>query len=225
MKVFRSILEIFRDDDWSGELVARIGEMLETAAGMFDYAVAVVVYGEKDEDPQGALYSPDRRINMLEREIRRRVVARLSAGAPGSDVPTALIFMNAVKDVERIGDYVKNLYDISRLLPADADRRLYQEHLVGRSRTLEDLFARTLRAFSESDQDEARGVIARTRVLEVQAEQAIADLARSNLRTADAVCLALGLRFYKRIAAHLSNVATTVVMPVDLLDFYDEPRP
>ena len=38
-----------------------------------------------------------------------------------------------------------------------------------------------------------------------------------------AVCLVLALRFYKRIVSHLSNIATTVVMPVDLLDFHDEP--
>jgi hypothetical protein len=32
----------------------------------------------------------------------------------------------------------------------------------------------------------------------------------------------LALRFIKRIAAHMANIATTVVMPVDRLDFYDE---
>ena len=30
------------------------------------------------------------------------------------------------------------------------------------------------------------------------------------------------MRFYKRIFNHLSNIATTVCMPVDRMDFYDE---
>ena len=45
---------------------------------------------------------------------------------------------------------------------------------------------------------------------------------RGDLRSADAVCVVLGLRFYKRIAAHMANIATCVVMPVDKMDFYDE---
>ena len=45
----------------------------------------------------------------------------------------------------------------------------------------------------------------------------------SDLPTRDAVCLVLVLRFYKRLVAHMSNIATTVVMPVDMIDFYDEP--
>ena len=61
------------------------------------------------------------------------------------------------------------------------------------------------------------------RSLGVQAEQAIREVTLSKMEVCDAVCLVLILRFYKRITAHLSNICTTVVMPVDLLDFYDEP--
>jgi phosphate uptake regulator len=220
---FGSIIEIFKKDNWSNELVTKIGEMLDLAAEMFGYAVSVIVYGEADEDGQAEVYGKDRKINVLEREIRRRVVSRLSVQQAQAEIPSCLIFMNAVKDVERIGDYVKNLYQVAPLLPATVDRALYQEYLVGRSRTIEDLFARTHQAFAASDRELARDVIDRARILTRQAEELITETTRSELRTQDAVCLVLCLRFYKRIAAHMSNVATTVVMPVDLLDFYDEP--
>jgi phosphate transport system protein len=218
-----SILDLFKKDNWSNELVARIGEMLDTAAEMFGYVVGILVYGEENDDPQGEVYDRDIRINHLEREIRRRVISRLALKISRAEIPTALIFMNAVKDVERIGDYNKNLYEIISLQPKDIDRALYQEYLVGRSRTIEDLFARTLQSFSESDQEKARDVISRAKIFGKQAEQVIAEITRSYLRTPDAVCLVLTIRFYTRIVAHMSNVATTVVMPVDLLDFYDEP--
>jgi phosphate uptake regulator len=220
---FASILDLFKRDNWSNELVARIGEMLDAAAEMFGYVVAILVYGEEDDDPQGEIYDRDIGINAKEREIRRRVVSRLSVHANKAEIPSALIFMNAVKDVERIGDYAKNLYEVAHLQPEDPDRALYQKWLVGRSRTIEDLFARTLQSFSESDQEKARDVIDRAQVFGKQAEQAIAELTRSDLPTQDAVCLVLIVRFYKRLVAHMSNIATTVVMPVDLLDFYDEP--
>ena len=75
---FRSILDIFRRDNWSNELVKHICEMLDIAAEMFGYAVGVIVYGEPDENPQVEIYDRDKRINILQRVIRRRVISRLS---------------------------------------------------------------------------------------------------------------------------------------------------
>ena len=218
-----SILDLFRSDNWSSRLVDKIGEMLETTSEMFGYCVDVIVYGEPDSDPQVQLYDRDLSIHDMQRDIRRRVLSRLSLQSTRGEVPSALIFINAVKDVERIGDYMKNLHEVRALMPEDVDLKMYQEYLVGRSRTIEDLFARTSQAFSESDQEKAADVIHRARILGSEAEETIRDLVRSTLPTADAVCLVLIVRFYKRIAAHLSNIATSVVMPVDRLDFYDEP--
>lgn len=220
---FTSILNLFKRDNWSNELVGKIGEMLDTAAEMFGYAVGVIVYGEPNDDPQGEIYDRDIKINRLQREIRRRVISRLSLKSSRAEVPSALIFMNAVKDVERIGDYLKNLYETRALMCDVPDLKIYQEYLVGRSRTIEDLFQVTLQAFSESDTEKANDVIGRARTLGVQAEEAIREVTLSGLEVCDAVCLVLIMRFYKRIAAHMSNVATSVVMPVDLLDFHDEP--
>jgi phosphate uptake regulator len=219
---FGSILDIFKENDWSNELVGKISEMLELAADMFGYAVAVIVYGETDDDAQSEIYDRDKRINKLERDVRRRVVSRLSVGGRRAEIPSALIFMNAVKDGERIGDYIKNLYEVAEMMPSRPDLKLYQEYLIGRSRTIEDLFARTAEAFANSDPETADDVIARARLLAKQCEEVIREITTSDLPTQDAVCLVLILRFYKRIAAHMCNIATTVVMPIDLLDFYDE---
>jgi phosphate uptake regulator len=217
-----SILDIFRRNNWSVELVDIIGEMLELGAEMFGYTVGVVVYGEPDEDPKQEVYERDQKINQLQQEIRRRVVSHLSLQSSAGDIPTALIFMNAVKDVERIGDYMKNFYEVRSLMCEVPDRKLYQEYLVGRSRTIEDLFVLTQTAFAESDKEKANEIIDRARTLGVQAEQTIRELALSHLEVCDAVCLVLSIRFLKRVAAHMSNVATSVVMPVDLLDYHDE---
>ncbi len=41
---------------------------------------------------------------------------------------------------------------------------------------------------------------------------------------ADAVARALYFRFLKRITAHVMNLLTALVMPVDQLDYYDEAK-
>lgn len=217
-----SFLDLFRHDDWSTELVGSICEMMKTGSEMFAYAVGVIVRGEPDADAHERIYERDRGINERVKEIRRRVVTRLAMATSKAEVPTALIFMNAVKDVERIGDYMKNLYEVAGLMPPAADRRIYAEHLGGRAHELDAFFARTLQAFADSDPAVARDVIDRTRQFGKQAEKSIRDLTHGSLPTADTVCLVLAIRFMKRIAMHLNNVATTVVVPIDNLDFWDE---
>jgi len=219
---FGSILDLFKQDNWSNELVDKIGEMLELGSAMFDYTSGVLVTGEADSDPQGLLYDRDIRINKLERKIRRRVVSHLSVRGSRAEVPSALIFMNVVKDSERIGDYIKNLYEVVDMMPDQIDRPLYGKYLDAETQVIADLFEKTRQAFAESDEELAGQVIKKAKKEGKNLEAAIRDLTVSDLATNDAVCLVLILRFYKRVMAHMSNIATSVVMPVDMLDFYDE---
>jgi phosphate uptake regulator len=221
---FGSILDLFRADNWSNELVEKISEMLELAEKMYTYTTGVIISGAEDDDPQAMIYNRDKRINKLERKIRRRVVSRLSITSGGADIPTALIFMNVVKDAERLGDYVKNLHEVRAMMPAEPDRNRYREHLAEPSSAITDIFAKTRRAFAESDGELAGEIIKHARAEGRAYEQAIRTITTSDLPTQDAVCIVLILRFFKRLVAHMSNIATTVVMPIDLIDFYDEPE-
>ena len=47
-------------------------------------------------------------------------------------------------------------------------------------------------------------------------------LAQSNLSVNQAVCFTLVARHFKRIMAHLVNIATSVVLPLSDLDYFDE---
>ncbi len=219
---FRSIMSLFREDDWTSNLVEKLDEMLELSAAMFGHAQGVVLGTVDDTDAQKLIFNRDKRINKLVRKIRRRVVARLSLDKHGAEVPTALIFMNAVKDAERLGDYGKNLYEVADMQPDAPDYDLYEAWLGPRGERITDLMERTREAFSESDDTLAARIIADSRTLGRDCEAAIREITATVTSVRDAVALVLALRFYKRIVGHLSNIATTVVMPVDMLDFYDE---
>jgi phosphate uptake regulator len=52
----------------------------------------------------------------------------------------------------------------------------------------------------------------------------IQEVAKSNLSVNEAVAYALIARHFKRICAHLANIATSVVLPLSDLDYYDEKR-
>jgi phosphate transport system protein len=219
---FGSILDLFKEDNWSNDLVGQISEMLELAEAMFTFASGVVVDGKPDTDPQINLYDRDKRINKLERQIRRRVVSRLSVKGSRAEVPSALIFMNVVKDAERLGDYVKNVHEVKNMQPEKTDHPLYQKWLGQPSELVSEMFGHTREAFAESDEALAGQVIKLAKAQGREYEDMIREITSSAIPTHDAVCLVLVLRFYKRLVAHMSNICSTVVMPVDMIDFYDE---
>ena len=219
---FKSIMSLFREDDWSGEMVERLDQMLELSGSIFDHAVGVVLGTLEDENPQKEVFKRDKRIHKQMIKIRRRLVSRLAMQDPGADVPTALIFMNAVKDAERIGDYGKNIYELSEMMPDDPDMDLFRAWLGPRAERINVLVERTRKAFADSDDGESARVIADSRQLGRECEDAIREITATITDVRTAVALVLALRFFKRVSSHLSNIATTVVMPVDLLDFHDE---
>ena len=219
---FGSILDVFKADNWSNELVDMIVAMLEKSHDMYDFTVGVLINGEPNEDPQSRVYAQDQKINQLERKIRRRIVSRLSVSGSRADVPSALIFMNAVKDGERLGDYVKNLHEVGDMMPEGVDRKLYQDKLGAISSNISAMFDDTRKAFEESDEEMAGKVIKQAKRSGREFEGLIREITASDLDVNNAVCLVLMLRFFKRLVAHMSNIASTVVMPVDMIDYYDE---
>ncbi len=223
MKVFGSFRDIFRKDNWSSATTGRVGEMLDICVSMNKFVYRVLIEGMSDDEAQAKLYDRDKRINVLEREVRRSVVTHLALEQRSADIPSGLIFMNVVKDAERIGDYLKNIFDVAHeLMPESADRSLYKERLKDYADAMRDAMLETAEAFGESDEERCKGIITTSRDRGHELEAAIAEITRSKLKTSDGVCLVLVMRFYKRIFMHLVNIATTVVMPVDKMDFFDE---
>jgi phosphate uptake regulator len=214
----QSLADFFKADNGGDELIAPFDDLLDSAAEMFGYVVCLLAYGELDDDPQGEIYDRDTEITKLEHEIRRRIADRLCLKPSPEDVASALLFMNAVKDAKLIGDYVKNLYEVVGLMPENVDRQLYQDFLVGRSKSVEDLFGRTSQAIGQIDQDIAKEITNRAQALGDDIDATVRELAQRNLNATDAVCLTLTLHFYKGIAAHLGIVANTIVMPIERLD-------
>ena len=55
-------------------------------------------------------------------------------------------------------------------------------------------------------------------------DEIVKKLAQSDLTVNEAVCFALIARHFKRITSHLTNIATSVVLPLSDIDYFDEKR-
>ncbi|MDP6461922.1 MAG: PhoU domain-containing protein, partial [Gemmatimonadota bacterium] len=179
---------------------------------------------ENPEAIRDDLYARDREINHRERKIRRRIISHLAANPSDHEIPTAFILTSLVKDAERIGDYVKNLYEVHQIHGGkDLCREAYDRHFDGVRTLAKELFIETRGCFSDSDTDRARRVIETGREAMRRCDEALPVIASGDHEVPEAVSLVLTARYYKRILAHLVNIATAVVMPADKVDYFDEP--
>lgn len=54
------------------------------------------------------IYKLDKDVNRFERDVRRKVMTHLVVSGP-ADLPSGLVLINVVIDIERIGDCAKNI--------------------------------------------------------------------------------------------------------------------
>jgi phosphate transport system protein len=186
----------------------------------FDLAMSALLGGAAPKSVGSELRATDRQVNEAEREIRRELVVH--ASVHGSiDTPTILVYMSIVKDVERIGDYAKNIYDLA----ADGVS-LHEDDDADALFALRDEVSRMItdvaEAFRNSDTHEARALLSRGDELLDDFDARVSALVRGEDQGRHAIATALLHRYLKRVVAHLMNVLSAVVMPVDRLDYFDE---
>ncbi len=141
-----------------------------------------------------------------------------------SQVPAILTYMSVVKDVERIGDYAKNIYDVAAQ-GTDLSHAPDREELVAYRNRISEMITEAARAFADEDTEASNRLISEGDGLQDRFDAKVAALVRSDEPGREAVPRALIYRYYKRIVGHLMNLLSAVVMPLDRLDYYDEEKP
>jgi phosphate uptake regulator len=195
-------------------------EMLANDRHSFDLATSALLMGADPEVVGPDLRATDRLVNEATREVRRMLVVHVSVHGV-SRVTPVLTYMSIVKDVERVGDYAKNIFDIAAQgvdLSGEADR----EELGGYRDRISALITDVSRAFGEGDVDRARELLTESDTMLDDFDGRVDAYMRSTQPAAEAVPRALYYRYLKRITAHLMNMLTALTMPVDSLDYFDE---
>ncbi|MDX1658391.1 MAG: PhoU domain-containing protein [Nitriliruptorales bacterium] len=216
------VLKFFRSEstDRLEEIETRLISMLSDDRHSFDVASSALLAGADPDIVGPDLRETDHRVNEAEQMVRRELVVH--ASVHGSvDVPAVLVYMSIVKDIERIGDYAKNIYDIA----ADgADLSVDDDHddLLALRDEISRSIGEVADVFGRRDSDRAREIIGRCDELQDDLDDLVSALVTSDAVASYAVPRALFFRHCKRVVAHLMNVLTSIVMPVDQLDYFDE---
>jgi len=219
--MWKEIITLFRS---SGPLQEAYDEallMLRTSHGMFDDAVAAL---HSDRALESDIYARDQQLNKYERDVRRKIVTHMSV-ATKPDINLGLVLTAIVIDVERIGDYTKNIVELAAAIEGPFDGLELHDRVVGIERVLVQMFDDIVPALEESDEALARTILEAHGGVSESVDAAVRALTAGEVlsgRSGHAVTVALYMRFLKRVSAHLKNVATSVVNPYHRFGFREK---
>ena len=220
--MLKELFSLFRSKDALARMGRDFSKMLALSHGL-TLDAGRIFFEEGSEGNRGAeLSKRDVQINKIEREIRKQVIAHLTLHNDPGDVPYCLLLMSIVKDVERLGDYAKNLAEIHNEGGAPIADDANGVELRGIRSATEATFGAVSEVFAISDSKRAVGLIQEGRKINRRCDELVAKVARSPYDSAMTTSMVLGARYYKRIESHLLNILSGVVMPLHKLDYYDE---
>lgn len=220
--VLKELLSLWHDDSALKVIFKKFDDMLVGAREMFELSTSNLTEGRVYSEEIGeTIKEMDIKLNKLQRIIRRDIVTHLSVQGTGDIVP-CLQLMSLIKDAERIGDYCKNIQEIVPEKPQLKDDPLMPDVMDMRSKIL-IWFDQTKRAFDRNDKDLAKTTREEAFLFEKECDRIVWSLSRDN-KGRNAVAIALLIRFFKRIVAHLGNICTSVTQPLDRLDYFEKPE-
>ena len=203
------------------EVRTTIVRMLEDGHDIFVTATDALFGGGKSKATRREVRTTDKEINQMQSDVRRSLTIHASVN-PG-DLALVLQYASIVKDAERVGDYAKNLYDLVRY-GADFADAPDEDELATYRDAVANLILEAASVFDAMDTDRAQELISKADGFlsdydnHVKAQCQVSP----DSNPQDAASRALYYRFLKRTTAHVMNVLTSLVQPLDRLDYYDE---
>lgn len=195
--------------------------MLDAGREMFN----IVLYAMQEGREKGVrqqVARMDKSLNNLMREVRKKVYEHLVISR-NRDLLTGLQLTSIVIDLERIGDYTKNMAELLDLFPEEMRWEPYDKRFeTVRGKTLEQ-FELTHRALENNDEKAAREMVKRydkiSKTCDGLLEELIASHSDEETIEKRFLGLVLIMRYLKRVNAHLKNIATSVVNPFPEIGF------
>lgn len=222
MSLFKDVINLWKADDLLSQAWDDSHEMLNLSHEIFQQALIYLKNGE-NIDKLKALKKRDREINEFQRDVRRKVLTHYAVEQDTTDLANGLVLINMVVDIERIGDYCKNILDLAINHDQSIISSEVSENLAIIENEVESRFAKTLEAIQSQDENLAKSLMRGYRQqLTGLSDDIVNGVLRNEIsfggesRTA---AITLYARYLKRIGAHLKNITSTLVNPFDAIGY------
>ena len=222
MSIFNDIVSIWRSEDLLSQAWDESREMLEFSEDMFSSAVKYLRRGVKIKKLK-KLKKEDKKINEFQQNVRKKVVTHFSVSKNIDNLPNGLVLLNMVIDVERLGDYTKNILDMAIYYP----EALVSEELLPELNTLENevrlRFQKTCESIGRQDIVLAEHLLkTHQESLAIVSDNIVHNCISGKIdfeNNKQATVVPIYSRYLKRIGSHLKNISTTMINPYEYIGY------
>jgi phosphate uptake regulator len=195
--------------------------MLDAGQEMFSI-VLHVMQESREKGVRQQIARMDKALNNLQREVRKKVYEHLVISR-NRDLVTGLQLTSIVIDLERIGDYTKNMAELLELFPEEMNWQPYEKKFESVKKATLEQFECTRSALQDEDEKAARKMIKRYDKISKTCDGMLTELMKAQADEPSIekrfLALVLIMRYLKRVNAHLKNIATSVVNPFHEIGF------
>ena len=221
--MFKQIFNLFKSDSLYVQALEECHEMLDIDLKMFQESINVLRNKDNSESSFD-IRKADLKINEFERSVRRKVMTHLAVSGT-DDLGSGLILISVVTDIERIGDYTKNIYDLSKFYTKRLNGHNLESDLSNVEEKVVSLFQNSIKAFKDQDLELARQLMKDYKEsISKQSDKITNDIISGKLSMdADtATAVAMYSRYLKRIGAHSRNLISSIVNPFERIGYREE---
>ena len=221
--MFKQIFKLFKSATLYNQALNECYEMLDIDLEMFQESIHVL-RNQDDSKSKIDIAKTDIKINKFERSVRRKVMTHLAVSGT-EDLGSGLILTSVVIDIERIGDYTKNIYDLSKFYSKRLNGAELEKDLAEVEENVIALFQNSIKAFKEQDIELARELMKDYKEnISKQSDKITNDIisGKMNIEADTATAIAMYSRYLKRIAAHSRNLISSIVNPFERIGYKEQ---
>tara|TARA_B100000524_G_C23583063_1_gene346120 strand:- start:58 stop:690 length:633 start_codon:yes stop_codon:yes gene_type:complete len=200
---------------------AKLSEMLTDSMRIYDLSMNCLLGDTNLDTVRDDLYSTDKKINELHRDVRREMIIHSAVNSRNLDIPLLLSYMTMSKDIERIGDYCKNLFEIAETGNTFTQGDELDDYIELRN-DIGKLIIYLQSCLNLEDESKVQDLITLGSSLSTNLDDKITALLENKEKVQYPVATTLFFRYLKRIVSHIVNAATALIMPTDQIDYLDE---
>jgi len=218
--MFKEFFKLWNAADLLTQSVNDSHEMLKIASEMFNIIDGNFTDINKDKLAQlkKEVRKKDYLLNHYDKSIRKKIYEHLVLrDKENQELYTSLVIFNIVGDVERIGDYIKNIYEVISVAELKDDHlNIFVNTMYN---NIQELFKNTVMAYRDSEEEKAKEINDNFFVYKKEINEMLNKLIIKNDYNNPAG-YALLLRYLKRIGAHLMHISTSISNPIDKIGYY-----
>ena len=222
MSIFNDIIKIWKSDSLLSQAWDDSIAMLKLSHEIFLKSLESFNSPESLKEIK-ALKKEDRKINDYQMTVRRKVLTHFSIGASAREVTNGLVLVDMVVDIERIGDYCKNISDLTLMKESSINFGELSDEISKIEEEVKSRFSSTIEVIENQDEDLAFTLQDKYRkAISAVSDNIVSDIVSGKTRLGSqskSAALVLYVRYLKRIGAHLKNITSTVVNAYDRIGY------